>query len=263
MVFLDVFVHLVNPDYSLSKMIAAAFFVKAVPYMQMWYVPFIVGVYIGLPFLACIVKSFPGKMLAVFFAALSIIILLLPTIGIFFHVPDFYLLKNVMYGIGYNSYSVLYLLAGYYLGHGSVSWVKRRSTTFFVILFCVLFLANWFLQQYAYFCGHDAKFGYEQITSFYASICLFIVLLRMCKGMKYHGNMFYQMVYQLSRLSFGVYFLHAPLQHLLILSGILNRIDRPVAVLLIFVVSAIFVNCFLYTIACIPVLARVLLNTKV
>lgn len=84
MVFLDVFVHLVNPDYSLSKMIAAAFFVKAVPYMQMWYVPFIVGVYIGLPFLACIVKSFPGKMLAVFFAALSIIILLLPTIGIFF-----------------------------------------------------------------------------------------------------------------------------------------------------------------------------------
>lgn len=266
MVFIDAFVHYVKPSYSLSEMLAAAFFLRAVPYMQMWYVPFIVGVYIGLPFLACIVRSFPDKMLAIFFAVLSIVILLLPTIGIFINLTDyyldFYLLKNVMYGVGYNSYSVLYLLAGYYLGHDNVPWVKRRSTLFFIVLFLMLFLTNWFIQQYAYFCGHDAKFGYEQITSFYASICLFIVLLRTVRGIEYGKNVFHQLVYQLSRLSFGVYFLHAPLQHLLVLSGMLNHIERPMEVLIIFLVSAVFSNFLLYTVARKTVLARVLLNAK-
>lgn len=63
-------------------------------------------------------------------------------------------------------------------------------------------------------------------------------------------------------MSFGVYFLHAPLQHLLVLSGMLNHIERPMAVLIIFLVSAVFSNFLLHTVARKTVQARVLLNAK-
>lgn len=52
-------------DVTIEKVIREIFFVKEMPYEHMWYMPTIIGMYIGLPFIAKIVKSFSNRSLII------------------------------------------------------------------------------------------------------------------------------------------------------------------------------------------------------
>ncbi len=55
-----------HSDYvSIGNIIKEALFMKTVPLMNMWYIPMIVGIYIGIPFVAKLVKLFSKKSLLI------------------------------------------------------------------------------------------------------------------------------------------------------------------------------------------------------
>lgn len=244
------------------------FFIQQVPYMQMWYVPFIVGVYLGIPFLACIIKNIPNQILGIFFIVIMACSLVTPTLWTFLRFPDqAVLLKNCMYGIGYHSYAVLYLVAGYFLGHDKIQCIKKMPTMLLVILAAIFFCLNWKIQMLAFELGHDAKFGYDQIFGFLASICLFILLLRLFK--KYSGestkgrvSLLERIVSTVATLSFAAYFLHAPLQDILrnYLSPYIE--SRIILVFALFITSTVLTNFILLFLFKIQPIRKLLFNKR-
>ena len=247
-------------------------FLQQVPYMQMWYVPFIVGVYLGIPFLSCIVKNVPVQILGIFFLIIATICIVIPTIWIFYKSQDPYLLKNCIYGIGYNSFSILYLVAGYFLGHEKIQCINKIPSIFIAILAVIFFCLNWKMQIAAFELGYDAKFGYDQIFGFLASICLFILLLRLFKNYsrererererEHKGRvcLLERIVSTVATLSFAAYFLHAPLQDILrnYLSPYIE--SRIILVFALFITSTILTNFILPCLFKIQPILKLLFN---
>lgn len=247
-------------------------FIQQVPYMQMWYVPFIVGVYLGIPFLGCIVKNIPNQILGFFFVIITVCSLLMPTLWIFLRFPDqAVLLKNCMYGIGYHSFSILYLVTGYFLGHEKIQCINKMPTIALVILAAIFFCLNWKMQIAAFELGYDVKFGYDQIFGFLASICLFILLLRIFKiysearerdCSKERASLFEKSVSTLAILSFAAYFLHAPLQDVL-RNYLLPYIEsKIIAVFVLFITSTFLTNFILFCVFKIQPLRKLLFNKR-
>ena len=250
-------------DY--SQIPLAMLFLEQVPYIQMWYLPFIVGIYLGLPFLACIVKNIPKEILGIFLCVITVVSMGAPSLEIFTSIIDPYYLKNTLYGIGYNSYCIPYLVCGYFLGQNEVKLVNKLSTKnclFFSIFF---FLINWQLQVMAIDRGLF-KFGYNQIFGFLASIFAFIYLLRLLnlystnKREHTQHSFLENLILTLSTLSFAAFFLHAPLQEILL--GYLYRYTHSKIYLVVFLFfsSVIVTNLLLFYLFRIRIVRKIIFN---
>lgn len=247
-------------NYTLKGLLLSMIFWQQVPWMQMWYVPFIVGVYLGLPFLNCIVNNLPQRLVGSFWVVIFFFALILPTISIFIPISDPFLLKNVLYGVGYNSYSILYLVAGYYLGGEKVSFLNRVPTWLISVYGIVCFLLNWMLQMHVYECGMDIKFGYDIITGFLCWVSLFIILRRVFGRISYNRKN--HVIQVIAQLSFGAYFLHAEVQHSLLELEVFRIFPRYISVFLLFALSTVITFLILYPLSKFKITKRVLLNAR-
>lgn len=260
-IFIFTFLHYIKGFNSYVEIPLSMLFLQQVPYMQMWYVPFIVGVYIGIPFLSCIIKNIPKSILTFFYCILLVFCMILPTIGIFYNMKDPYLLKNCTYGIGYNSYSIIYLCTGYFLGTEKINFVKKIPNFAVIILSSFFFCINWKLQMSAFELGYNAKFGYDQICGFLSSVFLFILLFRIFNK-EYNFKWFWinKIITTIATMSFAAFFLHAPIQD--ILRMFIYVPSKATLVFINFIASAIITNMILFILFQIKPLRKIMFNKR-
>lgn len=235
-IIMSFYLRMINPTYSLKQILLTMIFWKQVDSMQMWYAPFIVGTYLGLPFLKCIVSHIPNKIIGIYLGVLTILDLCFPIMHIFytFNEPD--LLKNVLWGSGYNSYVILYLIAGYFLGNNYINLISKIPIYFWIATGVILFVINWYTQCLAYSCGHDAKFGYQSITAFLSSICLFVILKKIFEQISI-SEVLEKVINRLSQVSFGAFFLHTIVQDMLLKVSFICVKSHVIQVFLLWIVS--------------------------
>jgi surface polysaccharide O-acyltransferase-like enzyme len=242
----------------ISDILLGIIYWKEIPYMQFWYIPFIVGVYIGIPLVNCIVKKYKIKDLIPIYILIIFFSFLLPTLDILLDFPFPIMNRNTWFGYGY---ATAYLFTGYYIGNNKIKFLRDQSCKKLIFFSIFFYLIAVYHQVIIFHMGFDSKYGYEMLPIFLCSICLF-TLFRKIQYKKLIIKYSY-IFYKISLLSFGCYFLHAPIQDVLLRLFSLNTnfYCRPCIVIFLFLFSTIITYIILLIIEKIPIVNNILLKT--
>lgn len=256
-------IHYYYPSYGVKEMIYGMLMLKQIPYMQFWYVPFIVGVYIGIPFLITCTKTYSFKYISAIWIIVFFIFIIANTIRFFTNIEFVYPIQLdsslFMGGIAF-----LYLEWGYYIGSKKE---QKNHLSLIGIGVIVLFFISIQVQDYFYKSGQDAKIGYDILPSFCCS-CLLFIFLKYVGGKielinKPRYAWFAHVCERLSRLSFGAYFLHAIVQDIIRRGKWFSNVTNPIfKILLLFVLSTSITFFVLFAISLNKHLSKLLLNNK-
>ena len=123
--------------------------IKQVPLKHMWYFPVIIGLYIGLPFVSKIIKTFSKKALSILMVLIFISAFVLPMINVILAIigiKDAYVsLLNISFlGGAYG----LYVVVGYFLD--SRSEHNRKTSIFIVMISILCFIITCLFQMLSY-----------------------------------------------------------------------------------------------------------------
>ena len=171
----------------------------------MWYMPMIIGLYIGIPLLAKIVKSFSFKVICPIMLAIFIFEYIEPMLNVFVRIfnfkETFYSDMNIPYmGAAYG----LYLLIGYYIYNNKLR-IKKELLIFlflanYIIMLCIQLYSLSSESHYAYKVWYDSPF------LLICTACLFALFTRIDDNVinERMSNIFTY----ISRISMGIYFVH-------------------------------------------------------
>lgn len=190
---------------TLLGMLKNAFFLDQVTLGNMWYIPVILGVYLLVPILAVAVKRLPKQALIIPMAFVFLRGMLFRNIndqigitgGVAFVSP---LSTDYVF-----STFVLYLLVGYFLGCGALEKLRDWAV---ILLASGSFLLCIAYQVYVYAQPVDYSFTYDFAGFLICAVFLLELLRRKvdnCPGF----------VRYLSKISFGIFFVHIILMELL------------------------------------------------
>ena len=151
---------------------------KQVPTPNMWYFPMIIGMYIGIPFVAKIVKTFSFKTLSISIIISFLSFFVLSTINVYLDI----------FGINYNLETLLdlqflggtygtYIILGYFMSNNFKLKIKSLyilliAITNFIFALIMQLLSCSNISKYIYFVWYDNVF--LLITT----MCLFILFCR-------------------------------------------------------------------------------------
>ena len=215
------------------KCIMTMLFVNQTTMRSMWYMPMILCVYMVIPVISMVKKRLPP------------IAIIYPSVLVFisgFFVPSFNALLELLsipHPIGFDiKYSdifsryLIYVICGYLISKGSFNKIKLNVVA---SLFAVTFISSVGVQWFAYSCDTvDYTLGtnYYSVALFIVSVLLFDLIRRICCKPN-------KIVTYLSRISFGIYFVHiCIMEGLKTLPGV-KCLDEPSKLAVLFGVSLI------------------------
>lgn len=177
--------------------------------MHIWYIYMILGLYIILPFVSYLVHNMDLRLLILPIFLTIFTFNFLPTLnlvrGIFDLSPINWMVDTSFYGGTY----LLYCIMGY-LVHKKV-FDKIRSL-YWVVIGIVFFWLGSALQWLCYAHGSNYLIWYNCFTLIPASLALFVLLSRI----QIKNALVLRFVTDLSKLSFGIYLVHALFIYVLI-----------------------------------------------
>lgn len=222
---------------TLTNIIKELLFLKQVPAPQFWYMPVIVGIYIAIPFVAKIVKTFSIKSLIVPLIFLIVSNFLLSTINNFFMIfgsnERWNLLMDLTFlGGGYGTY----ILIGYYINNSKIK-INKIFTWIFVIITFLLAVAMQFI-SHCNFTVEVYNIWYNNIFLLCCTSGIFILLKDMDEK-KINAKLSKIFIY-ISKISFGIYLIHYIVMYLIkpyiVKVGLLNK---PIKIILLFVLTSL------------------------
>lgn len=226
-----------SQNVTLEIVLKELFFLKQVPLPNMWYIPMIIGLYIGLPFVAKIVKTFSKKTLLLFMSTMFITSFIFPLInvicGIFNINNSFSSLLNLSFFGG--SYG-LYILLGYFM----TSQNKIKINKLFLLLISIVsFGFTCFIQIISYsnisHCNYNVWYDFPTILICAASI---FMIITNTDYSKINDNIT-KIISFISKASLAIFFMHIMVQRYLE-PGIKSlQVIMPLKVILLFVSNII------------------------
>ena len=239
------------------------FLVDLVPVPNMWYMPMILGVYVAIPFVAKIAKSFSKKGLAlasvVVFAACFVVPLInviLQICGVdskqlLLHYPDVSFLGGV-YG--------LYIFVGYWLASKEI---KIKLKTIWLLLIALLSFGITCLIQFISF-GEGSHYKYYVWYNFpfllVCGACLFEIINRF--DYKKISKRVLSVINFISRASLGIFFLHIVTQQLMYYSIATLGIMLPVKLIILAILNFVLCVVVCYLLSKIKFIGRWVLLIK-
>ena len=187
----------------LIRFIATIFFINSVTLGNMWYMFMILCLYLVIPLLAIAIEEIDPRC---FLLPVIIVIncsFILPDINLGLRILgyDHVLATQLQSGFIFSMYAV-FLLCGYYINRGVLTRIK--TYVLLIVLGCA-FVAYCGVQLWTYSLDFDYVIGYESVFPLIISVCLFELLRRIRVGDK---NRIRKAATELSRISFGIYFIH-------------------------------------------------------
>lgn len=181
---------------------------KQVPSPQMWYFPMILGMYLGIPFVAKIVKTFSLKSLAFLIFAIFAVDFFLPTLQILLNMAGikFECLSLLSVNFLGGSYG-LYIVAGYFAANKNL--IKLNN-----MWVCIITLISFFITVSIQFVSRggllhsDVLYNVWYNNAFLAIVALGIfVLFDRIDDSKFNER-FSNICTFISRFSLSIFFIH-------------------------------------------------------
>lgn len=211
-VFLYNIFFLLNGDFEFvttKNVLKELLFLKEVPVTNMWYFPMIIGVYLGIPFIAKIVKVFSAKTIKIILLLLLVSNFIIPNVNIMLRILNIEEYLQLLLNLNFfgGTYG-LYIFLGYYIFNTTKSntrWIIILTIFSFCIAFCKRILLGdiWYDSTSLLICGS----------------CMFI-LFNKIKENNIHDNIKKVCTY-LSKISLALFFIHYIIQTV-IFNGIKN-----------------------------------------
>ena len=235
---------------------------KVVPLINMWYIPMIVGMYIGLPFVAKIVKIFSRK--SIYIGALVVFItcfvfpfinFILKTRGV---TAEYHLSSVLDLSLLGGTYG-LYILIGYWLTKKKEIKIKNIELIIGAV-FSFLTVCAW--QVFTKLRGSDPAQGIWYSCPFIlvCCACLFILINRI--DFSKINKKILSLVTFVSKSSLAIFFMHIILQLLLVKLIAPLHIFVFAKFVLLFVTSAIMSLLICYVLSKLKYISRYVLLVK-
>jgi surface polysaccharide O-acyltransferase-like enzyme len=213
--------------YALRRCLETMLFLDQETMRSMWYIPMILCVYLLIPIFGIAVRRIRKYGIVFLLTAVFLIALVIPYLNrVLFLSGSSYELRSDFSSENLISIYLTYVLLGYLIGHGFLSKIPKWSLYLVTTLMYLLCISH---QLWEYNDSLGVEFGYAFLPLVLGTVSLFELFRRSVDANKEHPVQTY-----ISRISFGIYFLH-----IIIVSAIagLSPIQKLQPVVLFFVLD--------------------------
>lgn len=238
-VLYNIFLSFMKKDFSITEMLQNIIFLKNIDMANMWYMPMILGIYVAIPFVAKIVKTFSLKSLQLPMALTFIASILVPSINKviqIFDIGKFEIILDLSFlGGAYG----LYILIGYYINCGILKKYSCKQISLLAIgSFIITVIFQYFRCQFRpyYFLWYDF------ITLFICSILLFELFTRI----KDEENIFTKITEYISKISLGIFFVNELFLKIFAPNIIKTNLNEPIKTIILFALPCTCSIIFVY-----------------
>ena len=244
-------------SFSFKVLVKNILFFEQVKIANMWYMPMILGMYIAIPFIAKIVKTFSLKTIIMPMMLVFVSSILLPSINIVLDIFDMEQYKIIldMSFLG-GTYGV-YILVGYYISNRIL---KKYHNILFVIIATIFFLITCFIQYWAYSKAIAYNVWYNFATLFMCGACIFELFIRIKNTCNI--NIFIKTSEYISKISLGIFFIHKIFLNSLVRVTKKLDLSNPIEMIILFALTIILTILFIVIISNIKILKEKLLLIK-
>lgn len=203
-VLYNVFFAVMNQEFKLQNFFKEIIFLKQSAISSMWYMPMILGVYLALPFVAKIVKTFSVKIMKIPMIIVFVSSILLPSINALLYALRLKVsYSTILYFNFLGGAYGLYILLGYYISNGLLKKYSKISLTTIAIG------TFWGTNMFLYMADQGQKYynlWYDFVLLFICTICIFELFVRIKN--KTNKSIFVEITKYISKISLGIFFLH-------------------------------------------------------
>ena len=233
---------------------------KQVPTPNMWYFPMIIGMYIGIPFVAKIVKTFSFKTLSIAIIISFLSFFVLSTINVYLDI----------FGINYDLETLLdlqflggtygtYIILGYFMSNNFKLKIKSLyilliAITNFIFALIMQLLSYSNISKYIYFVWYDNVFLLIK------TMCLFILFCRIKENKI--NNKLDKIFTFISKISLSLFFIHYIVIYVLKKYIIKMQIVMPFKVAILFILVTLFSIGITYVLSKIEIIKKYALIIK-
>lgn len=186
------------------------FFINQTTLGSMWYMPMILCLYLIVPWTSVVVKQFSRKYIFIPIIVAILCGMLVPNMNAFltvnsetFHVDSAFSVENLF------SIYLVYMILGYYVGKDELFINCSTKTVFLLAILSYLFCCMY--QYYAYIRPSNYLVSYDFIGILICSLSTSEFIKR---TEKYYSKI-EKIVMYISKIAFGIYFLHIVLMEFL------------------------------------------------
>lgn len=217
-----------------SFVIRELLLLQKIPSPQMWYLPMIIGMYLGIPFLAKIVKTFSFKALFPVLVIGFLACFAIPFANLILRIlaVDYQLTSFPDFSLFGGAY-VIYILAGYYMT-SCRSRIQRHWPIYTVSILCFIFAVC--IQITGYARGVPYNIWYDNPLLLISSAGLFIYMDHMDETRL--SQRMINITDFISRISFSIFFIHEIILYYVKIPVMNLNIISPLKVILLFLLTA-------------------------
>ncbi len=199
-------VFVMKEDFVIDDFIKELLLFKNSPMSNMWYMPMILGVYIGVPFVAVIVKKFPIRIIAPVMGAIFIFSYVVPMLNTISKIYNFRQTYGSDIYIPYMGAAYgLYMLLGYYIYNNRN--IRLKNSALVLISLCS-YAITLYVQLYS--SGSSSYYFYKVWYDFpFLLICSACIFALFCRIDDNRISAAASSIFTyISRISMGIYFVH-------------------------------------------------------
>ena len=206
-------------------------FIDQVTFESMWYIPMILAVYLLIPVFALVFRKVSLRVIAIPCIVVFFSTMLIPNVNAFLSLSGSdtniaFALRSSNIFSGY----FLYVFAGYWISQGGLDGLKSGAVALLALATFAILCA---LQLYAYSRPDNYLISYDFSLILFCSMFLF-EWIRRCKDRQ---GKFAKFVAYLSKISFGIYFVHIIIMTLINKLPFYSGWPRPIYLLFLEIVS--------------------------
>ncbi|MCD8335102.1 MAG: acyltransferase [Clostridiales bacterium] len=219
-----------DTPFSVAELLSNMLLFENVNLSHFWYMPMILSVYLFLPLLSNTLQMFDKKVWNVLLGASFVYLCVVPLLNVWLGATTGESLSSSVNFQFLGGYYGLYLILGSYVRRGDFDRVK---TWVLWIVGILSFSAVVGIQLLAFHYNYKYKVWYNSAFLMIGALCLFLIVSR------FHRFPFLNGIQSLSRHSFAIYLIHAPVRLLVAKCTDIDSVAlaRPVKVALLFVIS--------------------------
>ena len=242
-VIYSIFIYIDTGVFKLSDLIHEMIFITRAPVSNIWYMPVIIGMYVGLPFLSMIIKKISFKVVKIPFIISLVAFSIVPSINVimslyglsnYYNILDLSILRG-LYGS--------YMLAGYYIANEKA--LKKINNKILLLIFIISFGLTVYVQSLS-----NEKYIYLVWYDFFPLMISGITLFELLNRIKINNNIIVSITNFISKISLGIYYLH------IILITIVGDFILKIKIINPFRVGILFELVFLSCIVIIYILSK-------
>ncbi len=195
--------------HAVLRCLGSMLFINQVEVSSMWYIPMILCLYLLIPFVNVLLGRFGSRLMLVPCAVVFVSGMLLPNINSFCSIAKLPLRLEPALSTG-NLFSVymLYVLAGYWVSRDGL---RKLPTPALYIVSALCFAFSCAYQAWEYTVPGATKIYYNFVPLAVCALFLFACLHRRADKLRGSGAVTY-----VSKIAFGIYFVHYYLMSLLV-----------------------------------------------